>query len=157
MSLFQALAPLIVWAELGVRGRGGEHRGKVPPRGVTLDRARLWPRNLAASPARNLGPNQQPRDTQPRDPQPREPYPRDPQPRDPQPRDPYPRDAHPRNLGSSSSRESGSGGGTRESETYPQRNTSTPFIRQSLPPGEHMLVKHYLNSLKAVYLGHMRC
>ena len=134
MRLFQALAPLIVWAELGVRGRGGEHRGKVPPRGVTLDRARLWPRNLASSPARNLAPN----------PHPRDPQPRDLHPRDPQPREPYPRDAHPRdlganparNLGSSSSRESGSGAPTRESETYPQRNTSTPFIRQSLPPGE---------------------
>ena len=96
-SLFQALAPLIVWAELGV-GRGGEQRGKLPPRGVTLDRARehqrgrLWPRNLGASP-------------------------------------------HSRDLGSS--RESGSGSPTRESEREkPRRNTSTPFIRQSLPPGE---------------------
>jgi len=135
--LLQALAPLIVWAELGVRGRGGEHRGKVPPRGVTLDRARLWPRNLASSPARNLAPN----------PHPRDPQPRDLHPRDPQPREPYPRDAHPRdlganparNLGSSSSRESGSGAPSRESETYPQRNTSTPFIRQSLPPGKAVL------------------
>ena len=113
MSFFQALAPLIVWAELGV-GRGGEQRGKLPPRGVTLDRARehqrgrLWPRNLGANPAKNLGPN-----------------------------------PHPRNLGSSparnlgSSRESGSGAPARESEREkPRRNTSTPFIRQSLPPGE---------------------
>ena len=113
MSLFQALAPLFVWAELGV-GRGG----KVPPRGVTLDRARelqrdrgrLWPRNLGpTNPARNLGPNPHPRDLG---------------------------SSPTRNLGSSSSRESGSGGATRESEAYPQRNTSTPFIRQSLPPGE---------------------
>ena len=113
MSLFQALAPLFVWAELGV-GRGG----KVPPRGVTLDRARelqrdrgrLWPRNLGpANPARNLGPNPHPRDLG---------------------------SSPTRNLGSSLSRESGSGGATRESEAYPQRNTSTPFIRQSLPPGE---------------------
>ena len=112
MSLFQALAPLFVWAELGV-GRGG----KVPPRGVTLDRARelqrdrgrLWPRNLGpTNPARNLGPNPHPRDLG---------------------------SSPTRNLGSSLSRESGSGGATRESEAYPQRNTSTPFIRQSLPPG----------------------
>jgi len=98
--LLQALAPLIVWAELGV-GRGGEQRGKLPPRGVTLDRARehqrgrLWPRNLGASP-------------------------------------------HSRDLGSS--RESGSGSPTRESEREkPRRNTSTPFIRQSLPPGKAVL------------------
>ena len=118
MSLFQALAPLFVWAELGV-GRGG----KVPPRGVTLDRARelqrdrgrLWPRNLGpTNPARNLGPANPARNLGP---------------------NPHPRDlgsSPTRNLGSSSSRESGSG----ESEAYPQRNTSTPFIRQSLPPGE---------------------
>ena len=114
MSLFQALAPLIVWAELGV-GRGGEQRGKVPPRGVRLDRAReqhqgrLWPRNLGASPARNLGPNPHPRDLG---------------------------SSPARNLGSS--RESGSGAPSRENERelHPRRNTSTPFIRQSLPPGE---------------------
>jgi len=112
--LLQALAPLFVWAELGV-GRGG----KVPPRGVTLDRARelqrdrgrLWPRNLGpTNPARNLGPNPHPRDLG---------------------------SSPTRNLGSS--RESGSGGATRESEAYPQRNTSTPFIRQSLPPGKAVL------------------
>ena len=127
MSLFQALAPLIVWAELGV-GRGGEQRGKVPPRGVTLDRARelqrdrgsLWPRNLGpANPARNLGPNPHPRDLG---------------------------SSPARNLGSSSPRESGSGGqATRESEAYPRRNTSTPFIRQSLPPGEQSAGQMLIN------------
>jgi len=115
--LLQALAPLIVWAELGV-GRGGEQRGKLPPRGVRLDRAReqhqgrLWPRNLGASPARNLGPNPHPRDLG---------------------------SSPARNLGSS--RESGSGAPSRENERelHPRRNTSTPFIRQSLPPGKAVL------------------
>ena len=111
MRLFQALAPFLVWAELGPVGRD---RGKLPPQGVTLERARehqrgrLWPRNLGENPAsRNPGPN-----------------------------------PHPRESGSSPARSLGSsrvsGGERREGEReyLSRRNTSTPFIRQSLPPGE---------------------
>ena len=110
VSTLQALAPLFVWAELGA-GRSGEQRGKF--RGPTLDRSREQQRDRGRLWPRNLGPNHA-RNLGP---------------------SPHPRDLGSSPLGSSSPRESGSGA-ARETEAYPRKNTSTPFIRQSLPPGQ---------------------